>query len=48
MIAFLILEVRIEHAQSEARRRRMHEGRPVRYLLPEGVARYIEKNGLYT
>jgi nicotinate-nucleotide adenylyltransferase len=28
-------------------RRRVREGRPVRYLLPEGVARYIEKARLY-
>jgi nicotinate-nucleotide adenylyltransferase len=28
-------------------RRRLRERRPVRYLLPEGVARYIEKARLY-
>lgn len=28
-------------------RRRVHEGRPLRYLVPEGVATYIEKAGLY-
>lgn len=28
-------------------RRRVGEGRPIRYLVPEGVARYIEKTRLY-
>ncbi|HEY2802403.1 MAG TPA: nicotinate-nucleotide adenylyltransferase [Actinomycetota bacterium] len=28
-------------------RRRVKEGRPIRYLLPEGVKSYIEKVGLY-
>jgi nicotinate-nucleotide adenylyltransferase len=28
-------------------RRRVHEGRPIRYLVPEGVKNYIEKAGLY-
>jgi nicotinate-nucleotide adenylyltransferase len=28
-------------------RRRVHEGRAIRYLLPEGVKAYIEKQGLY-
>lgn len=28
-------------------RRRVREGRPIRYLVPEGVATYIEKAGLY-
>jgi nicotinate-nucleotide adenylyltransferase len=28
-------------------RRRVHEGQPIRYLVPEGVQTYIEKFGLY-
>lgn len=28
-------------------RRRIREGRPVKYLLPEGVAQYLAKRGLY-
>jgi nicotinate-nucleotide adenylyltransferase len=28
-------------------RERVREGRPIRYLLPEGVKSYIEKAGLY-
>jgi nicotinate-nucleotide adenylyltransferase len=28
-------------------RRRVREGQPITYLVPEGVARYIEKSGLY-
>jgi nicotinate-nucleotide adenylyltransferase len=28
-------------------RRRVQEGSPIRYLLPEGVKTYIEKSGLY-
>lgn len=28
-------------------RQRVREGRPIRYLLPEGVKSYIEKEGLY-
>lgn len=28
-------------------RRRVREGRPIRYLVPEGVKSYVEKAGLY-
>ena len=28
-------------------RQRVHEGRPIRYLVPEGVKSYVEKAGLY-
>ena len=42
-----VLEIPALAISSTDVRRRVREGRPVRYLLPEGVARYIEKNGLY-
>ena len=28
-------------------RERIHDGRPIRYLVPEGVKSYVEKAGLY-
>ena len=42
-----VLEIPALAISSTDARRRVRDGRPVRYLLPEGVARYIEKNGLY-
>ena len=42
-----VLEIPALAISSTDVRRRVREGRPVRYLLPEGVARYVEKNGLY-
>jgi nicotinate-nucleotide adenylyltransferase len=42
-----VLEIPALAISSTDIRRRVREGRPVRYLLPEGVARYIEKAGLY-
>jgi len=42
-----VLEIPALAISSTDVRRRVRDGRPVRYLLPEGVARYIEKNGLY-
>ncbi|HEV2789719.1 MAG TPA: hypothetical protein VGV69_00285, partial [Solirubrobacterales bacterium] len=32
---------------SSAVRERAKQGRPLRYLVPEPVARYVEDNGLY-
>jgi nicotinate-nucleotide adenylyltransferase len=43
-----ILEIPALAISSTDVRRRVRERRPVRYLLPEGVARYIEKNDLYS
>jgi nicotinate-nucleotide adenylyltransferase len=42
-----VLEIPALAISSTDIRLRVRDGRPVRYLLPEGVARYIEKNGLY-
>lgn len=42
-----VLEIPALAISSTDIRRRVGEGRPVRYLLPEGVARYVEKQGLY-
>ena len=42
-----VLEIPALAISSTDIRRRAGEGRPVRYLLPEGVARYVEKQGLY-
>jgi nicotinate-nucleotide adenylyltransferase len=37
---------RVDVSSSEVRRR-VHDGRPVRYLVPDPVAAYIETHGLY-
>ena len=42
-----VLEIPALAISSTDIRRRIAEDRPVRYLLPEGVARYVEKNRLY-
>jgi nicotinate-nucleotide adenylyltransferase len=41
------LDMPIFQISSSAVRRRVAEGRPVRYLVPDRVAAYIESNGLY-
>jgi nicotinate-nucleotide adenylyltransferase len=41
------LDMPMIQVSSSAVRRRVAEGRPVRYLVPEKVATYIESNGLY-
>lgn len=33
---------------SSALRRRVREGRPIDYLVPDAVAHYIQRQGLYT
>jgi nicotinate-nucleotide adenylyltransferase len=42
-----IMEIPALAISSTDVRLRAREGRPIRYLLPTGVAEYIEKNGLY-
>lgn len=42
-----ILEIPALAISSTDVRRRVAEGRPIRYLVPAGVAAYIEKAGLY-
>ncbi|MGZ4138703.1 MAG: nicotinate-nucleotide adenylyltransferase [Actinomycetota bacterium] len=42
-----IMEIPALAISSTDVRRRAREGRPIRYLVPAGVAAYIEKNGLY-
>jgi len=42
-----VLEIPALAISSTDIRHRVRDGRPVRHLLPEGVAGYIEKNGLY-
>jgi nicotinate-nucleotide adenylyltransferase len=41
------LEMPIIQISSSAVRRRAVEGKPIRYLVPDKVAAYIESNGLY-
>jgi nicotinate-nucleotide adenylyltransferase len=41
------LDMPLMQISSSSIRRRIAEGRPVRYLVPEKVASYIESNGLY-
>jgi nicotinate-nucleotide adenylyltransferase len=41
------LEMPIIQISSSAIRRRAAEGKPIRYLVPDKVAAYIESNGLY-
>ena len=43
-----VLEIPALAISSTDIRRRVHESRPIRYLVPEGVARYIEKTRLYS
>jgi nicotinate-nucleotide adenylyltransferase len=43
-----IMEIPALAISSTDVRRRAREGRPIRYLVPAGVAAYIEKTGLYT
>lgn len=42
-----VLEIPALAISSTDVRRRASEGRPIRYLVPDGVAAYIEKTGLY-
>jgi len=42
-----IMEIPALAISSTDVRLRAREGRPIRYLVPAGVAEYIEKNGLY-
>ena len=42
-----IMEIPALAISSTDVRRRVHDGRPIHYLVPPGVAAYIEKAGLY-
>lgn len=42
-----IMEIPALAVSSTDIRRRIREGKPIRFLVPEGVATYIEKSGLY-
>jgi nicotinate-nucleotide adenylyltransferase len=41
------LDMPVMQVSSSAIRRRVAEGKPIRYLVPDKVANYIEANGLY-
>jgi nicotinate-nucleotide adenylyltransferase len=41
------LDMPLMQVSSSAIRRRVAAGRPIRYLVPEAVASYVEANGLY-
>lgn len=43
----LVMEIPALAISSTDIRRRVKEGRPIRYLVPEGVSEFIEKNGFY-
>lgn len=43
----LVMEIPALAISSTDIRRRVREGRPIRYLVPEGVWEFIEKNGFY-
>jgi nicotinate-nucleotide adenylyltransferase len=43
----LVMEIPALAISSTDIRRRVAEGRPIRYLVPEGVLEFIEKNGFY-
>jgi nicotinate-nucleotide adenylyltransferase len=42
------LDMPLIQVSSSQVRRRVREGRPIRYLVPDKVASYIEENGLYS
>lgn len=45
--AVSVVEIPALAISSSDIRRRVHEGRPIRYLVPTGVLQYIAKSGLY-
>jgi nicotinate-nucleotide adenylyltransferase len=47
MRAVRYLEMPIMQVSSSAIRRRARAGQPIRYLVPDKVAAYIEANGFY-
>ena len=42
------LDMPLMQVSSSSIRRRVREGQPIRYLVPDKVASYIEENGLYS